>query len=148
MPDSFLPAQISTEKAYRQLIAEFRRKAPFEYYISARLKYLKRAIVHSNTPNIHLFQPADPGIPLLVYKTLLFVIHVSLYLALFINLFFMRGAVRRLVFVYTPLLLLVFLCFIHREVEARYMLPLLPLIIIGSGSNIDRLRELFKLKRV
>jgi hypothetical protein len=147
MPDSFTNVQMITENAYRNLISEFRKKAPMEFYVTARLKYLKRAIIHSNTPNIFLFQQPKLAIPWIIYKALLLLIHVSVYLALFLNLVLMKGLARRIVFVYTPLLLLFFLCFIHREVEARYMLPLLPLVIIGSGVVLDRALTIFKLKR-
>ncbi len=146
MPDSFSSAQMRTEESYRDLISEFRKKVPLEYYITARLKYLKRAIIHSNTPNIYLFQQQGLSMPLLIYKRALLLIHISIYLALFLNLFSVKGWATRLVFVYTPLLLLFFLCFIHREVEARYMLPLLPLVIIGSGLTLEKARVIIKFR--
>ena len=147
MPDSFTTAQMAAEKKYRELISAYKKESPLEFYLTARLKYLKRAVIHSNTPNIFLFQQASISAPLLAYKRILLVIHILLYLSLFLNIFLVRDRATWIVFVFTPLLLLFFLCFIHREVEARYMLPLLPLIIIGSGYTVDRILKVFKLRK-
>jgi hypothetical protein len=140
MPDHWTDQQLKVEAEYKNLEKEFRQANAMKYWVTARLAYLKRMIFHSNTPNIFLFQK-EAGMPgwVYLYKVFLFALHVLFYLALFLNIFLVKGWINRLVFVYTPLLFVVFICFIHREVEARYMLPVLPLLIAGSAVTADRL---------
>ncbi len=145
MPDAWSAEQLKVETEYKKLEQEFRQAHFLTYWVTARLTYLKRMIFHSNTPNIFLFQKeAGMPAPLFFYKSLLFILHVLFYLALFLNIFLMKGWVNRLVFVYTPLLFVVFISFVHREVEARYMLPVLPLLIAGAASTADQFISIFK----
>ena len=145
MPDYWTPAQLDVEADYKKLQQEFSNSHVMTYWVNSRLTYLKRMIFHSNTPNIFLFQKEAglPG-PIYLYKILLFGLHVLFYLALFLNIFLMKGWMNRLVFVYTPLVFVLFISFVHREVEARYMLPVLPLLIAGSAATADRLIAIAK----
>ena len=140
MPGAWTSEQLAVEQEYKQLIKEYRQKHPLTYWVTARLSYLKRMVFHSNTANLHILQPG-PALskPLLVYKSILYLLNVLFFLALILNLLMMKGWTNRLVFVYTPLLFIIFFSFIHREVEARYILPILPLLIVGTGTAIEKM---------
>lgn len=68
-----------------------------------------------------------------IFRGLLLFIHVFVYIGLFFNLLFMKIKLNKFIFVYIPLLLIIFFIVIHREIEQRYMLPVLPVMLAGSG---------------
>ena len=140
MPDQYLPEEISLEKKYKQLITEFKKKHFFKYWITTPLIYLKRMVMHSNTGHIYFFQLENREKKYVnLYRYLLVMIHISLYISLFLNLIVMRGLTNRLVFVYLPILFIIFFTVIHREIEQRYMLPMLPILIVGLASIFEKI---------
>ena len=140
MPDQYLESQINMEKKYNKLISAYKRDHLLSYWIVTPLTYLKRLVVHSHTANIYFFQGENREKKYVnVYRFLLLMVHIAVYLSLLLNIFIMRGWMNRLVFVLIHLLVIIFFTFIHREIEQRYMLPILPLIIIGSACVVDRL---------
>ena len=52
-----------------------------------------------------------------IFRGLLLFIHVFVYLGLFFNLLFMKIKLNKFIFVYIPLLLIIFFIVIHREIK-------------------------------
>lgn len=129
MPSQYLHGQIEIHKKYKKLISDFKSEFPFVYYIQSPLTYLWRNIVHSHTSKLTIFE--NKNIFTFFTKSMMLLIHIFFYLVLFYNLLFMRFGIDKIIFVFTPLLFLFFFCFIHREIEQRYLLPVLPLLIIS-----------------
>ncbi len=131
MPDQYSPEQIKLQQQYNELINEYKQKHFFSYWIKTPLIYLKRMVVHSNSSNIAFFQKNRDNriINLIRYKLAL--LHIIIYSCLFFNLFFMKNDLNKTLFVYTPLLFVLFFTVIHREIEQRYMLPILPVMLMG-----------------
>ena len=150
MPDQYLSTQVEVERRYNDLIKEYKSKHFFSYWIITPAIYLKRLIVHSHTANLYFFQGENRKKKYVnLYRNLLLTIHVLIYAAFFLNLFVMRGWVNRLAFVFIPLLFIIFFTFFHREIEQRYMLPILPILIAGSAYGVEKIFQfanLIKLK--
>jgi hypothetical protein len=140
MPDQYLSAQVQVEGRYDDLIKEYKGKHFFGYWIITPAIYLKRMIANSNTANLYFFQGENREKKYVnLYRNLLLMIHMSVYAAFFLNLFVMRGWVNRLAFVFIPLLFIIFFTVFHREIEQRYMLPILPVLIAGSAYGVERI---------
>jgi hypothetical protein len=96
-------------------------------------------IANSNTANLYFFQGENREKKYVnLYRHLLLLIHVLIYATLFFNLFFLRGWMNRLAFILIPLLFMIFFIFFHREIEQRYMLPILPVLIAGSAYGVEK----------
>lgn len=143
-PDTYFPEQLKAEKAYNQLIKEYRKKHFFSYWIGSPLTYLKRMVVHSNTAHVFIFQ-GNISLPLRLYKALLLLTHLFIYGVVIFNIFRIKKRFDYVVYVITPLLFIFFFSFIHREIEQRYMLPVLPIMIIGSSLLLTDISNKFKL---
>jgi len=144
MPAHFTPEELAVEKEFDNLVTEYRKKHFAGYWLKTPFIYLKMLIAHSNTGHLFFFQHENRGkFYVNPARYLLLAIHVFLYLSLFCNLFLMKGFNNKLVFVYIPLLFLFFFTVIHREIEQRYILPILPVIITGSSCTIQRALQVF-----
>ncbi len=143
-PDTYFPEQLQAEEAYNQLIKEYQKKHFFTYWIGSRLIYLKRMIFHSNTAHVFIFQ-GNISLPLRLYKAFLLLIHLFIYGAVIFNIFRIKKRFDYVVYVLTPLLFIFFFSFIHREIEQRYMLPVLPIMIIGSSLLLTDISNKFRL---
>jgi hypothetical protein len=139
MPDHYLSTQVEVERRYDDLIKEYKSKHFFGYWVITPAIYLKRMIAHSHTANLYFFQGENREKKYVnLYRHLLLMIHLLIYAALFLNLFIMRGWINRLAFIFIPLLFMIFFTFLHREIEQRYMLPILPIIIAGSAFAVEK----------
>jgi len=140
MPGDYLPKQLKAQKEFEKLISEYKRDRPFNYWVVTPLIYFRRMVFHSNTSHIFLFQNKFRQ-NMIVNSSRIFLalLHIGAFIALFINLLLLRERTEQMILVLIPFLFIIFFCTIHREIEQRYMLPILPLIIIGLGSPISRL---------
>jgi hypothetical protein len=140
MPDQYLPEEIKLEEKYNELSRTFKKKHFFRYFFISPLIYVKRMVLHSHTANLYFFQePNRQKKYVNYYRYFLLLVHVSIYLSLALNFFVMRGWKSRLVFVFIPLLYVVFFTVIHREIEQRYMLPILPILIAGMACIVEKM---------
>ncbi|TAL46509.1 MAG: hypothetical protein EPN92_06080 [Chitinophagaceae bacterium] len=140
MPDQYLPEQISLEEKYKELIRKYKMEHFFSYQVTTPLIYLKRMVLHSHTANLYFFQDQNREKTYVnLYRNFLLLVHVSIYLCLALNFFMMRGWNNRVMFVFTPFLFIIFFTVLHREIEQRYMLPILPVLIAGAACTLDRL---------
>ena len=139
MPDQYLSTQLEVERRYNGLIKEYKSKHFLSYWILTPAIYLKRMVAHSHTANLYFFQGENREKKYVnLYRYLLLLIHVLIYATLFFNLLVMRGWMNRLAFVFIPLLFVIFFTFFHREIEQRYMLPALPILMAGSSYAIEK----------
>ena len=142
MPDKYLPVELRVIAEFENLTSEFKKKFFFTYYIVSPAIYLKMMLVHSNTSNLFVFQEKYRGVVLLNFLRYAFTfLNIALYAALFINLFSIRDIQKKLIVVYTPLIYLILYCFIEKMFEQRYMLPLLPILLIGLSIPVKYFLE-------
>jgi hypothetical protein len=136
MPEHFLPEQLAVKKEFDELASEYRKSFFFDYWIKTPFRYLKLMVVNSNTGNLYLFQKDHRDKMMInLYRYTLLAIHMLVYVSLVINFFVMKGFANRLAFVYVPLLFIFFFVMVHREIEQRYMLPILPILLAGAACS-------------
>lgn len=146
---NYLPIQITTEKKYNQLIDKYRSENILSFYLTSRLKYLQRIIVHSNTAHIYVFSSPMNSV-FKGIKAFLFLFHIVGYICLIIGIFIFlkkRKILPFVIFSVTPILFVFFFAFIHREVEQRYMLPVYPVIVLGIAWCYSELKEQLTFRR-
>lgn len=138
MPSHYTPEQLNVIVDFKQLRQEFKAAFPLQFYFKTPLHYLKETVVHSNTSHLFLFQePFRHLLGLNLFRYFLLALHMALYASLFFQLTFFRKQLSNIprfaTFVGVPLLALLFFVLVHQEIEQRYMLPFLPLILLGAG---------------
>lgn len=133
MPDHYMPEQLALQEQYHELIKEYKQKHFFSYWFKTPFIYLKRMMAHSNTSNIAYFQKNKDVNIINLMRYMLVLLHISIYCCLFFNLIFMKNNLNKILFAYTPFLFVLFFTVIHREIEQRYMLPILPVMLAGTG---------------
>jgi len=140
MPAEYLPEQLAVEKEFDKLVKEYRTNHFFSYWVKSPAIYLKRVIANSNTSGVFFFNEENRSKAYVNgYRYFLVILHIFFYLSLFSNFILLKGFTNRLIFVYTPLFFVIFFTVIHREIEQRYMLPILPMLIAGSSFSLDKL---------
>lgn len=140
LPPDYSSEQKRLTKKFNDMTSRYRQAYPFESYILSPLKYLKLVIFHSNTSNLFLFDKQFRDFkPINLLRLGLAAMHISLFFiyALHILLVRQKSVFENLAFLLLPALMIIFFVFYHKEYEQRYMLPLLPLIIIGAHTIID-----------
>ncbi len=140
MPSAYFDLELEVERDYEKLISEYKKEHFLDYWLKTPLLNLRSMIFHSNTSNLFLFQKEimNNGV-LYVCKSLLYLFHVLLYFCVLLNLFLLKDQFLRAIFVLAPLINMFFLCFIFRGLEQRYMLPVLPVMLIGLAFPIQYL---------
>ncbi|MBL7892790.1 MAG: hypothetical protein JNL63_09170 [Bacteroidia bacterium] len=132
MPSEYLPVQIEVKTEYEKIVAEYKKNHFFRYWFVSPFAYFKAMVLHSNTSNLFILQEQfRDRVILNFYRYLLLVFHLIIYLTLFLNIFIIKDHFEKAIFVMLPLLFILFFCVFHREVEQRYMLPVLPFMISG-----------------
>jgi hypothetical protein len=139
MPDHYLASQENVKKMYDELITEFRSRHFFRYYVLSPVKYLQRMVVNSYTANLFIFQDRfrqHTFVNLVRYLFLL--LHISIYVCLFINIFLLPNGWKKFTVVITPLLFIFFFTFFHREIQQHYMMPVMPIMFLNLPALLSR----------
>lgn len=139
MPSQPLNAEIVSAKKISLLAQKFRESKPWDYYVQTPLCVLKTLIFHSNL-SLYYFQVSSRGnwfSELLRYTC--FSIHSLSFLAFPFGIYLFRKNRFVLFFGISILLYLFYLAFIQRGIEERYTLPVLPFILLLSGSVMRHL---------
>lgn len=136
MPDQYLPEEINVYNSYQELIREYKKSHFLGYWVKAPAIYLSRMIFHSGTAHLFFIQNNKNHLGMNLFRALLLFTHTIIYFSLFFNLLFMKNDLNKFIFVYVPMLLLIFFIVIYREIEQRYMLPMLPVLLAGSAFTI------------
>jgi len=124
-------------EAFRQLTKTYKKNHILKYHIAIPLKYFKDMVLHSNL-SLHIFQFTFRGnflMELLRYVSL--AIHTSVFVLFFFTIFIRTNMALKLIFLFIPIVYIFLLCYFVRELEERYTLPILPLLIIASGIVIS-----------
>jgi len=140
LPRQYSPDEMRVAAEFDLLTTKWVRRHYFKYYVLNPLKYVLDIVVHSNTSNLMIFQKPyrDNWLIMDVLRLSLAAIHIGLYFLLFVNLFTFSGATKNYVlFVLIPVTFIIFFVFYLQAIEQRYMLPVLPLILIGAGFPLD-----------
>lgn len=142
MPNEYSESQLHVARQFNELSQRWRANHLVQYYIKNPLKYLADITLHSNTSNLVIFQPPFRETwPIINWVRLgLAVIHVLIYVLLALGLFFFKG--DRLIYAYfviLPITFLAFFVFYFQAIEQRYMLPVLPLILLGATMTLERI---------
>ncbi len=99
-------------------------------YIVSPLIYLKQLIFHSNL-SLYIYQVTYRGFWLMeIVRFFCFLIMTISVFSLLSVLFIQKSFIIKLIMYCVPLLYLIFICFVFRGVEERYILPFLPMLII------------------
>ncbi len=138
MPSDYFPLQLKVQSDYHILVSEFTKKHLLTYWLKTPFHYFKNMVFHSNTSQLFIFQKEVLGHQFLfVCKCFLFLLNILLYGVMFCNLFLIKDRILKYLFAVTPLVMLLFFCLIFRQIEQRYMLPVLPLMVIGLAFPIN-----------
>ncbi|GHM99875.1 hypothetical protein WSM22_13650 [Cytophagales bacterium WSM2-2] len=144
MPKEYSPKELQVAEQFDALAATWKKNHLFSYYVINPVRYLKDMILHSNTSNLLIFQvPFRNEIPILnVYRLFLAAVHISFYIILFIGVFAFRYLdwSQYFVLMVLPITFILFFVLYIQAIEQRYMLPVLPAILVGNGIVIERLR--------
>jgi hypothetical protein len=143
MPKSYDPEQLKIKSDFDQLTNEFKQAFPLQYYVLSPLKYIKDLIVHSNTNNIFIFKKMfRDNILLNIVRNILAVLHVLIYVNMLLNIYLLRKEMLNLlVFCVIPIIYILFFAFYFKLIEQRYMLPLLPWLLIGTYKILGIIRD-------
>ncbi|MCS7078065.1 MAG: hypothetical protein NZ455_15240 [Bacteroidia bacterium] len=144
MPSEYTPEQLKVAAIFDDFIRRFKQKYPLRHYVLNPLKQLKLIVLHSNTAHIYLFQEPFRHIQILNFMRYgLVLFHVSLYVVMFLNLWWIKTNFGEVLIIsIIPLLLVLFFMFIFQAVEQRYMLPFLPALFIGLGFFMNKIVSL------
>lgn len=140
MPSEYTAEQWKVAALFDGFVSRFKQRYPFRYYVLNPLKQLGLIVLHSNTAHIYCFQEPFRHIQILnIVRYCLVVFHISLYVIMFLNLWWIRTNFKETLIVsITPLLLVLFFMFIFQAVEQRYMLPFLPALFVGLGFFLQK----------
>lgn len=138
MPSQYSALQIETENMFNEMSREFSIKFPFVYYIKSPLIYLSRAIFNSNTSALYIFQePFRKYKALVIVRFLLLFLNIASYLVVLFNLFsFRKFSIKQIIFGVTPIIYILFFAFYFKEIEQRYLLPVLIIAFLGLHNPI------------
>ncbi len=140
MPSTYFDDELELAKEYEKLVKEYKEKHFMRYWVKTPFDNFLSVALHSNTSSLFMFQKQVITNKLLyIYKGFLFLLHIIVYLSVFINFFLIKDWALKFIFSITPLVSVLFFCVIFRSIEQRYMLPLLPIMIIGLAFPINYL---------
>ena len=146
LPKKYTPLEIDTQSRFDSLTSEYAHLHFIEYYIGAPIIYLKRAVLNSGTSNSYVFQQEFRNNKLLVVLRYIFLfIHILLYSSLIFNCFSFRNNSRLwILFFLTPAANLLFFVSYFKEIEQRYLLPTLIILLIGFYRPIEVISNYLK----
>lgn len=139
MPHKPLNSEIQAAKNFSLLAQKFQKNEPWVYYIKTPFQVFKTMIFHSNL-SLFYFQISSRGNWFIeLFRYICFSIHSISFLVFPIGISMYRK--NRFVFLFglSILLYLVYLAIIQRGIEERYTLPVLPFVLLMSGSVIQYL---------
>ncbi len=142
MPENYSTSQIMVASQFNDLTDAYKNASPFNYYILYPIKYLRDVVIHSNTSNLLIFQSPyrEKNLVINIFRYVLVAIHVMLYVSVFFNMFYYRkDLVGFLIFSAVPLFFILFFTVFIQAIEQRYMLPILPIIVISNYQIMDKL---------
>lgn len=128
----------SSEAIAQQKMEHLRNKfiqnKPFQFYIIRPMLFLKSLILQSNSYILIFLDDYQNNIVKWIAKLVLYLLNIYLFAALFLALIFIKKYKPVTIFAFLFLFLhLIYLIFIIEYFEARYLIPIFPLMYIVAG---------------
>ena len=131
MPMQTHPEETRAIENFRELTRAYRTHDPLRYYLLAPVDVLGEMILHSNL-SLYMFQHTFRGKPAMeALRLLMAAFHILLFAGIIFLIFSRKPLYLKMLLAYTPLLWILYLAFIQRGIEERYMLPFLPVMLVG-----------------
>jgi len=141
MPIETSQIEMEVIEEFQELTKEYKNEFWLQYHLISPLKVFKTMAFHSNL-SMFIFQHTYRGSWLMECTRFVFYgLHSFCFLALIIGLFFHKGNWQQHVITLTVFSYVFYLCYFQRGIEERYTLPILPLLMIGLGDLILKLKE-------
>lgn len=138
MPMQLHHVEERTIENFRKLARSYRRHHPLQYYLLAPVSVLEEMILHSNL-SLYMFQHTFRGQPAMeALRILMAVFHISLFAGILFMIFSKRPFVLKIILAITPLMWILYLAWIQRGIEERYMLPFLAVMLMGLFFSLHR----------
>lgn len=146
MPSSYSRSQMRTETLFNKMSKELSNEFPFNYYVKAPLVYLSRAIFNSNTSILYIFQEPFRHYKFLIILRLLFLfLNIVSYITIIFNILsFKKSFLKLSIFGIVPIVYLIFFAFYFKEIEQRYLLPVLIIAFLGLYNPISIIINFFQ----
>lgn len=111
-------------------------------YVVSPIKYFKQLILHSNM-SLYIYQVTYRGNSFVeLTRIISFLLIILISFSSMIGLFLKKQKIVNVFFFAIPVLYIVFLCFVFRGIEERYILPFIPVMLIAFIYIIRRILEL------
>lgn len=141
MPKGLSILELKTIKEFNRLTEKYSRNFFFTYHFIVPVKNFIRLSAHSNL-SLYLFQKQWRGsIIMEFFRICFFMLHICLMSIIFLTIFIFRKELIKFVFPLATIFYIFFLCYIYREWEERYTLPIIPICLINLGLIIDTINQ-------
>lgn len=132
MPRNLPKSEVETIKRIEELVNEYKRQLPIEYYLTSPLKVFKTLAFHSNL-SLYVYQKTLRGnFAMEGFRFLSFSLHVLVFSLLFFSVFARNAVEYKSLFSITLIIYVGYLIFIQRGIEERYTLPVFSLVLISG----------------
>jgi hypothetical protein len=140
MPSEYLPAETQLADTFNLMLKQLRQARPI-LWVTGPLSIVQLCVANSNTSHLMMFQKAFRNEHQLInfLRIVILFIHLSIYIIFFGGLLL---TVLRVLLVpqpwawalsLPPVLLLAFLCFVVKTTEQRYMLVVMPFLLLADA---------------
>lgn len=141
MPKSLSVIEFNTIKEFQNFKEKYEKQYFFKYHVLTPVKNFWRLSAHSNL-SLWIFQEKFRGNLIMeFFRILFYIIHVGILIVLFFSVFVFRKDLVKLTYPVSALVYLFFLCYILKEWEERYTLPLLPICFINLALLVEALKK-------
>jgi 4-amino-4-deoxy-L-arabinose transferase-like glycosyltransferase len=142
----------SVKIKFSNLTSNFKKKAPFRYYIITPLLTIKDIIFQSFSSAYACLNPDDRHFSKIqfIFKSIMYILNVFLFLSFIFYLKTKTDFILKFFIISIVVLTTVFLSFIYRRIESRYMLQVYPFLYITLSFlfyDIKRRWLIFKLNK-
>jgi hypothetical protein len=137
MPHERPAVEDSAILTFETLSKEYQRGFWLDYFLVTPAKVYKNLAFHSNL-SLYMFQHTYRGTWWAeALRWICFIIHSALFLLFPLGLFFKKIDLRfKMLFIVPVLIYVLYLVFVQRGIEERYMLPWLGLMALGLAQNL------------
>jgi hypothetical protein len=140
MPSQYLPAETQLADTFNLMLKQLRRARPM-LWVTGPLSIVQLCVAHSNTSHLMMFQQAFRNQHPLInqLRIVILAVHLIIYGLFFGGLLLTVLQVLRVprpwawALSLPPILLLAFLCFVVKTTEQRYMLVVMPFLLLADA---------------
>lgn len=129
--------------AFDSLIAEYKSKNPFGYYLSAPARFASSFIFHSGSYTFAMLNPPDGRFNLIqrIIKAAMYLLNVGLFIGFVAYSLYPKSPNSEFKIFGGGFLIVtfIFLVYYFRYAEARYMIPVYPVLYVGFSFFAARL---------